>query len=120
MPRISGFVALALVGAMAAGPAAAAPQFAGTNDAPGSAGDHTVDCTDQQNRYMPFCETLNGQLTSTPAPATRSAPRINSLNCPSKDLVRAGTDRNGNRLYRCAISEPGAGTGRAMTFSPGY
>jgi hypothetical protein len=120
MPRISGLITLALVGAMAVGPAMAAPQFAGTNDAAGSAGDRTVDCSDAANRYMPFCEAINNQALGTSAQITSGARRTNSLLCPSNDLVAAGTDRHGNRLYRCAASSPAAkANSRAMTFFPG-
>lgn len=120
MPRISGFLTLAVAGALMVAPAAAAPQYSGTNDAPGSAGDHTVDCSDFQNRYMPFCQMQNSQGAATPAPLTNGARRTNSLLCPSSDLVPAGTDHNGNRLYRCA-TEPGAKVNSpAMSFSPAY
>lgn len=61
MPRISELVALALAAAITVAPAVAAPQYSGTNDAPGSAGDHTVDCSDFQNRYMPFCQSVSNQ-----------------------------------------------------------
>jgi hypothetical protein len=119
MPRFSFLALLALTGALAVGPAMAAPQFAGTNTAPGEGGDFTVDCSDQQYRYMPFCENLNGQATRNSAPSM--ARRTSELSCPSGDVVPAGTDRAGHRLYRCdtskRISKKG---GPAMTFSPGY
>ena len=119
MPKTSGFVTLALLGALIAAPAMAAPQFASTNDAPGSAGDRTVDCSDQQYRYMPYCQMINGPAASKVAPTTIR--RLNTLNCPPTDLVPAGTDRNGNRLYRCAAtSAKGMRHSPAVTFSPGY
>ena len=37
----------ALTAALSAGPAMAAPQFAGTNTIPGNGGDFNVDCSDQ-------------------------------------------------------------------------
>lgn len=117
MPRISGFVTLALLGALTTGPAMAAPAYAGTNDAPGAAGDRAVDCSDQANRFMPFCQLGTGPTTKL-APTTLS--RTNTLSCPATDLVLAGRDRNGNRLYRCATTSPGPSHSPAATFSPGY
>lgn len=98
MPRISGLTTLALLGAMAVGPAIAAPQFAGTNDAPGTGSDHTVDCTDMQYRFEPYCQQLNAGAAPSQSAVTR---RTNLANCPAKDLVAIGTDRNGRQLYRC-------------------
>lgn len=120
MLRMTVFVTLALVGALAIGPAMAAPQFGGTNDAPGTGSDHTVDCSDFQYRSMPFCQMINNEPVGKSAPARTDARRLNSLNCPAKALVPAGVDGNGTRLYRCS-TQPGTNrNSRAMTFSPGY
>src|SRR5690348_16835067 len=96
----------ALTTALAVGPAMAAPQFAGTNTIPGNGGDFNVDCSDQQYRNLPFCQMQNNQA------ATKVAPRINALSCPSDDLVLAGKDRDGNRLYRCNTISPNTTTKR--------
>jgi len=69
MSKISLIALLSLVSALAAGPTYAAPQFGGTGGPgeAGSGGASSVDCTDQQYRYIPFCEQLNGQA-ATPTP----------------------------------------------------
>lgn len=112
MLRTSGLLALALSSLMLAAPAVAAPQFGGTNTAPGTGSDFNVDCSDQQYRYMPYCQQLNAQSLKTPAPSTLTTTRTNELACPSGDLVFAGMDRSGNRLYRCSGT-----SGRAMKFT---
>jgi hypothetical protein len=116
MPRFSIPAVLALTAAVSAAPAMAAPQFAGTNTELGSGGDSAVDCSDQQYRYMPYCEITTGRQTSS-GPAVTGPKRTNLLDCPSDDLVAAGTDRNGNRLYRCETGKAGS---PAATFTPGY
>jgi hypothetical protein len=108
-----------MIGALAVAPASAAPQYSGTNDAAGAAGDHTVDCSDFQNRYMPFCQSIN-QGAGKPAQVTTGARRTNSLRCPAGDLVAAGTEKNGNRLYRCDAAPAPKAHSPAMTFTPGY
>jgi hypothetical protein len=99
MLKILAFPALALLATLAVQPAAAAPAFGGTNVAPGNGGDFTIDCSLTQFRNMPFCQLQNN---ATPAPAPTITRRVNQLSCAPEDLVLAGTDRNGDRLYRCA------------------
>lgn len=122
MLRILAVPALALLSTLAVGPAVAAPAFAGTNTAPGEGGDFIVDCNLTQFRNMPFCQMTN---TVTPAPTTTTTRRLNQLpstttttqvnqiGCPVEDLIVAGTDRNGDRLYRCA---PQSSNDRVLRF----
>jgi hypothetical protein len=99
MQKIPVLALLTLAGALLAGPTYAAPQYGGTPGGGGSGGAGFVDCTDAQHRFDPYCESI---AAPAPKPLTSAAVRTNELACPAGNLVSAGVDRNGNRLYRCA------------------
>ncbi len=80
MSKISLIALLSLVVALAAGPTYAAPQFGGTGGPgeAGSGGASSVDCTDQQYRYIPFCEQLNNRAAAAPTRHLRTNRAVDS------------------------------------------